>query len=548
MQTGFRTFLTVILIGLLCGTAEAQSLWRVDFRDKENSPWSLSRPLEFLSERALERRAALGIAVEEADLPVNPHYTDSVVRLGAVAVNSSRWMNSLTVYLPNDSLSLTIAALPFVAGMECTRPDTVVTKSATSKFGTPGELNPIDTSFYGASVYQVGQLNGQYLHSRGFTGKGILIAILDAGFYRVNTLPAFDSLRAAGRIAGTANMVYPPSDIYGEHTHGMMVLSTMGGNKPGRLIGTAPHASYWLIRTEDARSEFPVEEDNWIAGAELADSAGCDIINSSLGYSTYDAPAMSHTFAVMDGKTTRVARGANLAAARGILVFSSAGNEANNSWKRILTPADGDSVIAVAAVNKEGMRASFSSLGPSADNEVKPTLAAMGVAATVEGANGEVSANNGTSFSSPILAGMAACLWQAFPEAAPWHIRHALIHSASQHLAPDSLLGYGIPNMEAAGILLQTSVPRIPLPISQWTLYPLPFRESLTLVPPVNQKGAVTAEFFTLTGQKIFHSRLEGSGPRLITGLGHLPQGIYLVRISSNTGSEVHKIAGGGPR
>ena len=547
MHQGIRIFLLAVISGLLCGTAGAQSLWRVDFRDKANHPLSLERPEEFLSERALQRRAAQNIPLDESDLPVHPAYVDTLTSLGAIPVNASRWMNSLTVYLPADSLATTIASQGFVAAVECTRPATPAAKSARNKFGIPGEPLPIDTSRYGASVYQVGQLNGQALHTRGYTGKGVMVAILDAGFYMVNTLPAFDSLRLGGRIAGSRDMVWPPSDVYQEHTHGMMVLSTMGGLKPGALIGTAPHASYWLIRTEDTRSEFPVEEDNWIAGAELADSAGCDIINSSLGYSTYDLPELSHSFADLDGRTTRAARGANMAAAKGLLVFSSAGNEGNKAWKKIQTPADGDSVIAVAAVDRYGVKTSFSSVGPSADAEVKPTLAAMGQNNALEGINGQLTYASGTSFSSPVLAGMAACLWQARPDAPAYLIKEALIRSAHQFLSPDSLLGFGIPDMQTALDLLITSISAPAAPGKKWSLYPIPFRDALTFFHSGEDPGETHIELFSITGQRLFHTLLHDRGPHRIAGLGHIPAGPHVVRISGKQGTETHLITGGMP-
>ena len=547
MHQGIRHFLPALILGLLCLTAGGQSLWRVDFRDKAHHPLSVDQPRAFLSERALQRRAAQGIPVDETDLPVHPAYVDSLVRLGAVAVNPSRWMNALTVYLPHDSLAARLKTLSFVKAVVCTRPAPPVTKRARNKFGDPGAPLPPDTSLYGASVHQVGQLNGQLLHTRGFTGKGMMVAILDAGFYKVNELPAFDSLRQAGLIAGTRDLVWPRSDIYQEHTHGMMVLSAMGGQKPGTLMGTAPHAAYWLIRTEDNYSEFPVEEDNWITGAELADSAGCDIINSSLGYSDYDLPEMSHIFADLDGRTTRAARGANMAVAKGMLVFSSAGNEGNKAWRRIQTPADGDSVIAVAAVDKNGVRAVFSSVGPSADREIKPTLAAMGVSNALEGANGLLTYASGTSFSSPVLAGMAACLWQATPQASPFDIKNALIRSASQYEKPDSLLGYGIPDMNKALNLLLTSAPALHQPAHEWTIYPLPFRESFHLYHTSATEETSHLEIFSLTGRKLFQSTLYGRGPHRITPDHPLPYGLMVVRISGPQGVETHKIMGGRP-
>ncbi|HOS01130.1 MAG TPA: S8 family serine peptidase [Prolixibacteraceae bacterium] len=547
-----KIFLQALIALSCCHSLHAQPVYRVDFTDKAQSPYSVDRPAEFLSQRSIQRRERQGIAIDETDLPVNRNYIDAVVKTGGIPLHTSRWLNALTVRLPHDSTAAEIAKLSFVRNVELTKP-AAGSKSAFNKFGTPGRLNPIDTSRYGASVYQVGMLNGQALHQRGFTGKGILIAVLDAGFYRVDELPAFDSLRIDGRIEGTRDLVNPSADIYAEHTHGMMVLSCMGANLPGRLIGTAPHASYWLIRTEDGSSEYPVEEDTWIAGAELADSIGADIINSSLGYSEFDLATMNHRWADMDGKTTRVARGANMAAAKGMLVFSSAGNEARKPWRRIISPADGDSVIAVAAVNKESQWAPFSSVGPSSDGDVKPDLAAMGQNTAIQNTDGQIAANSGTSFASPVLAGMAASLWQAFPDAPAWKIKKALLQSGSLFLNPDSLLGYGIPDMETAVTFLALWGKLSPETGRRWAVFPRPFRESVTLlslgIAPAGSgadpMAGITVEIFSMTGRKLMSTQVTGPGPHRIGGLDALPFGMWILRISGSEGSEVHKIMGG---
>jgi len=532
--------LTLFCLTLLSPGAGAQSFFWIGFRDKPASGYSLSKPSEFLSQRATDRRARQNIAVTASDIPVYRPYIDSLIRLGATPVHTSKWLNGVTVILKNDTLVNAIKKLSFVRETELTKP-VAPSKSASSKFETTSPVAGIDTSLYGYSVYQVGQLNGQYLHKNGFKGKGKLIAVLDAGFYRVNQLPAFDTLRLKGRIAGVRDFVYPPTNVYEGHTHGMMVLSTMGGNIPGQLIGTAPEASYLLLRSEDSGSEYLIEEDNWVAAAEYADSLGADIINSSLGYTTFNDAGMDHTYAQMDGKTTRVARGANMAASKGILVFSSAGNDGDKAWRYLSSPADGDSVIAVGAVDKSGKKAAFSSFGPAPDGNIKPTLAAMGQATAVQSTSGNIALGNGTSFSSPVLAGMAACLWQANPEAAASSIRNALIRSGSQYQKPDSLLGFGIPNMEVAHLLLSGSSFSNEFNFGKWLIFPNPFRESLTLLSPTASPNGITANITELSGKRVFHQFFPGSGPFRIDA-SSLPAGIYLLRLSSPKGTDVHKI------
>lgn len=357
MRVTFFLVILVVLLGAL--PAKAQNYYWVAFSDKASTPCSLAFPEEYLSGKALARRLKQDIAIDSLDLPVSPVYIQQVTQLGATLVYTSKWLNGITVKVSNPGFPDEVALLPFVKEVQLTKRSTQ-TKSVVNKFAEP-EISEnsleIDTLVYGYSSHQVGQLNGQFLHNQNFKGQGMTIAVLDAGFYSVDRFSAFDSLWMNGQITGIKNFIKEDTEtgFFDGHYHGMSVLSIMGGNVPGELVGTAPKASYWLIRSEDHLTEFLMEEDSWVAAAEFADSVGADIINSSLGYFTFDDPAMNHSYADMDGNTTRVARGANIAASRGMLVFSSAGNEGREStpWKFIITPSDGDSVIAVGAVNKE---------------------------------------------------------------------------------------------------------------------------------------------------------------------------------------------------
>jgi serine protease AprX len=535
----------IILLGLFHPEVKAQSYYWIGFRDKANSPFSVSSPEKYLSSRSIQRRINQNIPINETDLPVNQSYITSIVNTGAIFIHSSKWLNGITVRLPIDTLVKTISKFGFIKEIRLSKPPETLNKSAMNKFEIAGTPVYIDSSYYGASVFQVGMMNGQVLHNRGFRGEGMVIAVLDAGFYKANSLPALNSLYTTKRILGTFDFVNASSNFYSEHSHGMMVLSTMGGNIPGKLIGTAPDASYWLLRTEDANSEYPVEEDYWVTGAEYADSVGADIINSSLGYSRFDRSYLDHAFSEMDGKTTRVARGANFAASKGMLVFASAGNEANNSWKKIISPSDGDSVIAVAAVNRYGIRAAFSSLGPSADKEIKPNLAAMGQSTVLQGTDGLIITASGTSFSSPVLAGMAACLWQAFPEATAYQVKKALIMSGSLYQHPDSLLGCGIPDMRLASALLESFNNTTVDSENRWTVFPNPFGNELFFIPGNPSGSPTTVEIYNNSGILVFKKIFSGDGPYRIKEVGNLPFGIWIMKISSENHSEVHKVAGG---
>jgi serine protease AprX len=250
---------------------------------------------------------------------------------------------------------------------------------------------------------------------------------------------------------------------------------------------------------------------------------------------------MNHTYADMNGKTTRVARGANMAVSKGMLVFSSAGNEGNKTWHFLITPSDGDSVVAVAAVDKDGFKAAFSSFGPAPDGIIKPDLAAMGKRTALQNVNGTVGLGDGTSFSSPVLAGMTACLWQANPHATASQIKQALIRSGSQYQKPDSLLGYGIPNMVVANTLLANSSFANEISVNEWMVFPNPFRTAFTFFSSGSTGTGTTVTFTDISGKIIFHGHFPGTGPYRIDGL-NIPAGIYLLKLSTAKGTEVHKI------
>jgi subtilisin family serine protease len=543
----FRILFILFISVLTAIPSTGQSFYWVGFTDKNNTPYSLAFPEDFLSDRAIERRLAQNIAIDSLDLPPNPDYIQQVLNIGAVYVHSSKWMNGMTVSAENDSFRVEAQKLPFVSEVQLTKPDASL-KSAVNKFDEPmssGESLEIDTMLYGSSVYQVGQLNGQFLHNQDFKGSGIQIAILDAGFYRANQYSAFDTLWANNRILGIKDFVDKDFDVFEMHYHGMSVLSIMGGNIPGELLGTAPEASYWLLRSEDTGSEYLIEEDNWVVAAEYADSAGADIINSSLGYHQFDDAAMNHTYGEMDGKTTRVTRAANIAASRGMLIFASAGNEGNNKfgWKYIIAPSDGDSVVAVGAVNRDGVPAPFTSVGPASDGDVKPNVSAVGWNTAVQLSNGTIGFGNGTSYSSPVVAGAAACLWQANPHASAWQVKNAIEESAHLYTNPDSLVGYGIPDMKLADKILKSSLPERFENEGDWLVYPNPVVDYLVLQKKSNLvSDKMELSIYTLDGRLIGNEIKNGSSKILLNDLSSLPSGILLLQIVADDAVQTVKI------
>jgi subtilisin family serine protease len=542
-----RLALLFVLVGLLSATilpaqnAAPDSYW-VQLKDKNGTPFSIGRPEAFLSQRSIGRRLRQHIPIDETDLPVSPVYLDSLKKRGLKIVHTSKWLNGATVKTADPVLIQKIATLPFVALVQLTKPANVL-KSAHGKFSDEGEEAEYDPAKYGTAIAQLTQLNGQYLHQQGFRGKGIQIAILDAGFLNANTIAAFDSLRHSDRILGTRDFVDPKSDIYKQNYHGMSVLSCMGSNVPGSLIGTAPDASFYLIRSEDVATEYLIEEDNWVAAAEYADSLGVDVINSSLGYYEFDDRDMNHTYADMNGQETRVTRGANMAFQKGILVFCSAGNEGDKSWKHIIAPADGENVIGVGAVDKNGLRATFSSVGPAFGGAVKPNVAATGAGTALAISDGSIGNANGTSFSSPVLAGMGACLLQANPNATAVQAKLAIERSANQYDKSDSLLGFGIPDFEKADKYLKIISATYTNWKGSWAVSPNPFTESLFIrkLDAVGDKNHLVS-LYNLQGICLWQSTFKPEEVIILKNLANLPQGFLILSIRSGDREERIKL------
>lgn len=535
--------LVVFILVQVIGSAQdlARGYYWVQFKDKYGTQFQVNHPEAFLSQRAIDRRIRQHIAIDETDLPVSQIYLDSLRSMGFTVLHNSKWLNGATIFAPDSIPLSSLFDLSFVSSFQFTKPF-LTNKSAHLKFNET-EITDIPLADYGNASNQLIQLNGLYLHNLGFRGKGIQIAVLDAGFFHADRITAFDSLRNSNRILGLRDFVDPKVDFYEQNYHGMSVLSCMGGNLPGQFIGTAPDASYYLFRTEDAASEYLIEEDNWVAGAELADSLGVDVINSSLGYSEFKDTLMNHTYADLDGKTTRVARGANMAFQKGILVFCSAGNEGSEPWRKIVSPSDGENIIGVAAVDKNGIRAGFSSLGPAYGGAIKPNVAAQGSLTFLVTSKEVLGYSSGTSFSSPVLAGMGACLLQANPWADVKQIKTAIEQSASQFSSPDSLLGYGIPDFEEADKYLKINNVSALKTESSFSVSPNPFQDELYIRnfnPDSGKIGLLT--IFNLQGVRLWQSDFNTINSVFRKNLSSLPDGFLILKIESGAKEEVVKL------
>ena len=514
-QLLFSLTLALSAAGLSAQSTAPSKYW-IQLSDKIGTPYTINQPGEFLSAKAIERRQKQNISIQANDLPVNPEYVNQIAATGARVLNRSKWFNALTVEVADSSMLSAIQSLPFVVQtgrVARVKPKTVADQFIADlmKLYEQAEAEAAKKQLalqgadptYGNADVQIKMLEGEKLHNMGFRGKGMTIAVLDAGFFHVDQIAFFDSLRSSGRLLGTRDFVEGGTSVFEDNSHGLSVLSTMAGNIPGVFVGTAPEASYWLLRTEDANSENLIEEDNWVRGAEFADSVGADVINSSLGYTVFDDSTASHTNAQLDGKTARITRGADLAASKGILVVNSAGNSGADPWKYIGFPADGDSVLSIGAVDANRNFASFSSLGPSADGRIKPNVTAMGQQAWVITSAGTPGKSNGTSFSSPIMTGMTACLWQAHPEASAMEVFKAIEQSADQYDAPDARKGFGIPNfLRAHAILSQKSLGK-EVADSVVNVYPNPFIEGVSVEFYSTTEQNVQVKIYKLSGKQI---------------------------------------------
>lgn len=551
-----RNNLFIFTIFLLCSrVAVAQmpftKFW-IGFTDKLATPYTLSQPEQYLSSKTIERRATYGIPVEETDLPVDPAYVQTVKETGATVLYPSRWLNGVVITVPDSATLLAVQELPFVinsrpvARVKPGRPSIVHKFNNVQASGKQTETDAsFDDEYYGEAYNQLKMLNGDYLHSQGYRGQGMVIGIMDAGFTNADSMEVFQAHFENGQILGHKDFVDGDDDVFSYSSHGTHVFSITGGNLPGTYVGAAPEAAFWLFRTEDAPTETAIEEYNWVAAAEFADSAGVDVLNTSLGYSIFDYPEMNHSFADMDGNTTVISRGADLAARKGMLVVCSAGNQGNKPWQYITAPADADSVLTVGAVDSIGQYASFSSKGPTADGQIKPNVAAQGARTAYVTPWGTVEKGNGTSYSSPVICGLAACLWQANRDKNNMEIIDAIQQSASQHLAPDTLLGYGLPDFYTAMLMVSNS-PVLQIPEgTPSNVFPNPFENDTNIYYYSYANETITLQLVDLTGRVIatHQTEVRQDAPYCIrfSEWVNCPKGVYLLHIMAKNRHDVVK-------
>ena len=443
-----RKLISFLAIALLAKGASAQQdtlKYRISLKDKAATEYSLKKPEKYLSAKAIERRRKQNLPIDSTDLPVCRKYIDEIRKQGVKIVVTGKWDNFVTVSCNDTTLIDRIAALPFVLSTEKVwiSPSAGKPSMATERDSVLNQPTIHPDSIYGRAITQIQMSNGDKLHEAGFKGQGMTIAVIDAGFHNVDKITAMQNIR----ILGTKDFVNQQADIFAESSHGMSVLSCIGMNRPDIMTGTAPEASFWLLRSEDEYSEHLVEQDYWSAAVEFADSVGVDVINTSLGYYSFDDKSKNYKYRDLDGRHALMSRQASHIADKGMILVCSAGNSGAGSWKKITPPGDADNVLTVGAIDKRAVLATFSSVGNTADHRVKPDVVAVGVGSDVIRTDGNQGRANGTSFSSPIMCGMVTCLWQACPTLTAKEVIELVRRSGDRAGFPDNIYGYGVPDM-----------------------------------------------------------------------------------------------------
>lgn len=524
-----KYIMTIVLMVSISSFAFGQvDGYFIKFTDKNNTPYSLSNPEVYLSKRAIDRRNKQDITINENDLPVTPAYVDSLKKLGIIVKHTTKWLNGAIVFSNNTNLMDTLDRVSFIRHVEKTKSSTV-RKSTSDKFESTIASKTYSSALsYGESWDQVRTVKGHFLHQEGYRGSGIHIAVIDAGFYHADVLPAFQHLYENGQILGTKDFVSPTTNIYQQHYHGMKVLAIIGGLINDDYVGTAPEASFWLLRSEDSATEFPIEADYWVCAAEFADSAGVDVINTSLGYSQFDDASMNYSYEDLDG-SSRISSAAQIAASKGMVIVNSAGNEGNSPWYYISTPGDAKDILTIGAMAVDSTQANFSSFGPTSDGRTKPDITAMGVSVATQGTNGAIERGNGTSYSSPVITGLTACLWQAIPNLTAAEIRELIIKSGHHYAQPDNALGYGIPNFDIA---YRTDITETSVSGQQWKISPNPFHNQLRIQSLSDNKSQPVSVFlYDVLGQKQHERHFSPGAPLIIRNLEQLTPGMYILVI-----------------
>ena len=515
----------------------------VHLQDKPNSDTYLATPLTMLSQRALERRARQNISLDMKDVPLDAGYYAQIKNANGITVLAkSKWLNAIHVQGTQEDINNLPSIFPFVAQIEFAHTSlNTIGKSAqrSSHSKNKNKFAAMKTSYnYGTTSTQVTMLNADFLHQEGYTGAGMHIAVIDAGFPNVNELLAFQKLRDNGQILGGYDFVNRSTNFYTGNNHGTNVLSDIAGYIDGVFVGTATDASFYLFISEDVANEVPLEESLWVEAAERADSLGVDVINTSLGYTTFDNANYNHSYEDMDGKTTFISRGAEIGASRGMMLVNAAGNSGSSSWKYMGAPADAAGVFTVGAVDAQEDIASFSSFGPTADNRIKPDVLAHGENVfVIDHLTGSPKPSNGTSFSSPVMSGVVACFWQAFPNLTSAEVRQRIRASADRYNNPDEQYGYGVPDFKSAyRAVLNIDKENF---MNTTTIFPNPVNNVFTIKTNENNSIGLSIKIYNLFGSKVSEKVNLKSN---IIEVSALNAGIYILKVTNGASQKTFKL------
>jgi len=533
----FRNIFMLLLLQISITATAQQDAW-IYLTDKPNVASSLASPISILTQKAIDRKQHHNIAIDERDVPVNEAYiADLKTQTGITVMAKSKWFNSVHVRGTEADINA-LDALTYVDSIDFADKSL---NSGSREFHAQDKYDNFEQQVvftYGNTQNQVEMINADNLHVDDFTGEGITIAVMDSGFPNVNTMGAFQRLRDNGDLLDGYDFVTRNTDVYANtaSSHGTRVLSDMAGYIQDQFVGTAPDASYYLFLTEDVSSENPVEESYWVEAAERADSLGVDMINTSLGYRVFDNPNYDYTPADMNGQVAFISKGASIAVEKGILVVVSAGNSGATTWQTVGAPADSPDVLSVGAVDGNGNYVSFSSQGgPAQVGYQKPDVVARGGASYVVDQNNNITQNNGTSFSSPILCGGIASLWQAIPDASPTEVMDYVRQSASQYTTPEDLLGYGIPDLDLAkNIALSLDESLRPA----FSIYPNPVVNEIHIQFPENYINA-GLKIYNQLGQRILNTNLTNTFNTV--DVSFMSPGLFVLELNSEGNTKTYK-------
>lgn len=527
----------LVVIGLCTSalTLAQENRYMVFYKDKANSPYTLTAPEQFLSARSIARRSNQSISLTELDLPVNESYKVQVAETGAVILFSSKWFNASLIEATASEIAA-IQGLSIVQSVAYVAPGKNGTGGRTGNKWTKHSEDPPT-----ANILQNKMLGLDAMHSDGITGEGVLIAVLDSGFPGVNTTAPFNHIIQGNRILDSYNFAYQSDQVFAYDDHGTEVFSTIAAVSSGLYQGGAPAATYLLYVTEYVPTEYRVEEYFWAVATERADSAGVDIISSSLGYNEFDDQTMDYAYADLDGEHAVISKAAAFAFARGIVVVNSAGNVFPGSdWIRIAPPADVEQVLSVGSVDGLQNRASSSLTGPNANGTNKPDVMAMGAGASVVNFTGGIASASGTSFSAPQIASLVAGAWQMKPDLTAIEMVDLIRKAGSRYFAPDNLYGYGIPTYQAIKNILD-----FPSVGDGTFIYPNPAvnNELKIAIAPV-QGQPVHFELSTIMGQPVYEQNYlaNWNANPFTLDISSLSPGVYLAHVTMGNRTKTFRV------